>query len=87
MSPVKSTDGAPSANGMHVGVLQEAVAGLRRDIVRLEATMTRFETTQTAMNKVLSERRGGIRMLAAMMTVSATLGGGLATAVHWVKGG
>ena len=78
-----SNDVASSANAQQLGTLQGEVTGLRRELDYLHEALDRIEMALGAVRATLSERQGGMRMLAVLVAMSGTLGGALATGWHW----
>ena len=78
-----SNNDASSANAQQLGTLQGEVAGLRRELDHLHEALDRIEMALGAVRATLSERQGGMRMLAVLVAMSGALGGALATGWHW----
>ena len=78
-----SNNDASSANAQQLGTLQGEVTGLRRELDYLHEALDRIEMALGAVRATLSERQGGMRMLAVLVAMSGTLGGALATGWHW----
>ncbi len=63
------------------------IAHLQNDMDKMLENMKAMQATLTAIDKTLSEAKGGWRMLMLLSGVSGTVGAGLVQLVHWYSGG
>ena len=63
------------------------IAHLQTDMDKMLENMKAMQATLTAIDKTLSEAKGGWRMLMLLSGVSGTVGAGLVQLVHWYSGG
>ena len=63
------------------------IAHLQNDMDKMLENMKAMQATLTAIDKTLSEAKGGWRMLMLLAGASGTVGAGLVQLVHWYSGG
>jgi hypothetical protein len=63
------------------------IAHLQNDMDKMLENMKDMQATLTAIDKTLSEAKGGWRMLMLLSGVSGTVGAGLVQLAHWYSGG
>jgi hypothetical protein len=63
------------------------IAHLQNDMDKMLENMKAMQVTLTAIDKTLSEAKGGWKMLMLLSGVSGTVGAGLVQLVHWYSGG
>jgi hypothetical protein len=63
------------------------IAHLQNDMDKMLENMKAMQATLTAIDKTLSEAKGGWRMLMLLSGASGTIGAGLVQLVHWYTGG
>jgi hypothetical protein len=63
------------------------IAHLQNDMDKMLENMKAMQATLTAIDKTLSEAKGGWRMLMLLSGASGTIGAGLVQLVHWYSGG
>ena len=63
------------------------IAHLQTDMDKMLENMKAMQATLTAIDKTLSEAKGGWRMLMLLSGASGTVGAGLVQLVHWYSGG
>jgi len=59
---------------------------LQDDMDKMLENMRAMQATLTAIDKTLSEAKGGWRMLMLISGASGTIGAGLVQLVHWYSG-
>ena len=60
---------------------------LQDDMDKMLENMRAMQATLTAIDKTLSEAKGGWRMLMLISGASGTIGAGLVQLAHWYSGG
>jgi len=60
---------------------------LQDDMDKMLENMKTMQVTLTAIDKTLSEAKGGWRMLMLLAGASGTIGAGLVQLAHWYSGG
>ena len=60
---------------------------LQDDMDKMLENMKTMQATLTAIDKTLSEAKGGWRMLMLLAGASGTVGAGVVQLVHWSSGG
>ena len=60
---------------------------LQDDMDKMLENMKTMQATLTAIDKTLSEAKGGWRMLMLLAGASGTVGAGVVQLVHWYSGG
>ena len=63
------------------------IAHLQNDMDKMLENMKTMQATLTAIDKTLSEAKGGWKMLMLLAGASGTIGAGLVQLVHWYSGG
>ena len=63
------------------------IAHLQTDMDKMLENMKAMQATLTAIDKTLSEAKGGWKMLMLLAGASGTIGAGLVQLVHWYSGG
>jgi hypothetical protein len=63
------------------------IAHLQNDMDKMLENMKAMQATLTAIDKTLSEAKGGWKMLMLLAGASGTIGAGLVQLVHWYSGG
>ena len=63
------------------------IAHLQNDMDKMLENMKTMQATLTAIDKTLSEAKGGWRMLMLLAGASGTVGAGVVQLVHWYSGG
>ena len=63
------------------------IAHLQNDMDKMLENMKAMQATLTAIDKTLSEAKGGWKMLMLLSGASGTIGAGLVQLVHWYTGG
>jgi cation transport ATPase len=63
------------------------IAHLQNDMDKMLENMKSMQATLTAIDKTLSEAKGGWKMLMLLAGASGTIGAALVQVVHWYSGG
>ena len=67
------------------GQLRAEVAAQRRDLDRLASTLEQLANSMDTIRDTLTEARGGWRAVAMVSGIAATVGGGIAWALHHIR--